>query len=182
VLAGVTARHTLDIQHKFVFELGWRGCFRHVWQHRGDGILQSLREGLLPDAADALELPADIREACTGMPAVDEAVHALYATGMLQDHARMWLASHVVHMRKVHWRFGADWFYGHRRDDDLTRNHLSWKRMAASSATSSMPTTWPVTPRAVAQPRARDRHVLRGTRPHGTPVASPGLPRRCGGA
>ena len=24
VLAGVTAKHSLDVQHKFVFELGWR--------------------------------------------------------------------------------------------------------------------------------------------------------------
>ena len=51
VLAGVAKRHALDVQHKFVCELGWRAYFRHVWQHRGDGILQSLHEGLLPDTA-----------------------------------------------------------------------------------------------------------------------------------
>ena len=31
VLAGVAARHALDVQHKFVYELGWRAYFRHVW-------------------------------------------------------------------------------------------------------------------------------------------------------
>jgi deoxyribodipyrimidine photo-lyase len=30
VLAGVAARHRLDVQHKFVFELGWREYFHHV--------------------------------------------------------------------------------------------------------------------------------------------------------
>nr|WP_228764640.1 hypothetical protein [Limnohabitans sp. Rim11] len=25
----------------------------------------------------------------------------------------MWLASYMVHLRKVHWRAGADWLYGH---------------------------------------------------------------------
>ena len=45
VLAGVAARHRLDAGHKFVFELGWREYFRHVWRHRGDRILRSLHDG-----------------------------------------------------------------------------------------------------------------------------------------
>ena len=134
VLAGVTARHALDVQHKFVYELGWRDYFRHVWQHRGEGILQSLHEGLLPDAAYARELPADIRQACTGVPAVDEAVRALYATGMLHNHARLWLASYMVHLRKVHWRVAADWLYGHLLDGDLASNHLSWQWVAGTGS------------------------------------------------
>jgi alanine dehydrogenase len=35
VLAGVAARHALDVQHKFVFELGWRAYFRHAQRGRG---------------------------------------------------------------------------------------------------------------------------------------------------
>ncbi|MCY7314561.1 MAG: deoxyribodipyrimidine photolyase [Rubrivivax sp.] len=124
----------LDMRDKFVFELGWRAYFRHVWQHRGDGILQSLHDGLLPDAAYSRELPADIRQACTGLPLIDEAVRALYATGLLHNHARMWLASYVVHLRKVHWRTGADWLYGHLLDGDLASNHLSWQWVAATGS------------------------------------------------
>lgn len=134
VLAGVAKHHALPIQHKFVYELGWRAYFRHVWQHRGDGILQSLHEGPLPDAAYARELPADIRQANTGVPVVDEAVRTLYATGMLHNHARMWLASYVVHVRKVHWRSGADWLYGHLLDGDLASNHLSWQWVAGTGS------------------------------------------------
>jgi deoxyribodipyrimidine photo-lyase len=134
VLAGVAARHTLDVQHKFVFELGWRAYFRHVWQHRGEAILRSLHEGPLPDDAYARELPADIRQGCTGVPVVDEAVHALYATGTLHNHARMWLASYVVHVRKVFWRAGADWLYGHLLDGDLASNHLSWQWVAGTGS------------------------------------------------
>jgi hypothetical protein len=40
-------------------------------------------------------------------------VRQLYATGYLHNHARMWLASYAVHLRKVHWRAGADWMFGH---------------------------------------------------------------------
>jgi deoxyribodipyrimidine photo-lyase len=134
VLSGVAARHALDVQHKFVFELGWRAYFRHVWQHRGEGILRSLHEGPLPDHAYARELPADIRQGCTGVPVVDQAVRTLYATGMLHNHARMWLASYVVHVRKVHWRAGADWLYAHLLDGDLASNHLSWQWVAGTGS------------------------------------------------
>ena len=134
VLAGVAARYRLDVQHKFVFELGWREYFRHVWQHRGGAILQSLHEGVLPELAYAPELPADIRQARTGVPAIDTAVRTLYATGTLHNHARMWLASYVVHLRKVHWRAGADWLVAHLLDGDLASNHLSWQWVAGTGS------------------------------------------------
>ena len=134
VLAGVASRHPLDLQHKFVFELGWREFFRHVWAQRGDAILQSLHEGPMPEDCYASELPIDIRQARTGVPAIDMAVRTLYATGMLHNHARMWLASYVVHLRKVHWRAGADWLYAHLLDGDLASNHLSWQWVAGTGS------------------------------------------------
>ena len=81
VLAGVTAKHSLDMQHKFVFELGWREYFRHVWAFRGEEIFESLREGLLAQTSYSALLPADIRQAATGVPVIDMAVRTLYATG-----------------------------------------------------------------------------------------------------
>ncbi len=134
VLAGVTARHALPAQHKFVFELGWREYFRHVWAHRGDGILQSLHPGPLPDDGYAREVPGDLRAGATGVPVIDEAVRCLYTGGTLHNHARMWLASYVVHVRKVHWRAGADWLYGHLLDGDLASNHLSWQWVAGTGS------------------------------------------------
>jgi len=134
VLAGVLQRGPLAVQHKLVFELGWREFFRHTWHHAGDGILQSLHEGPRPDADCTRKLPADIREARTGVPAIDEAVRTLYATGTLHNHARMWLASYVVHLRHVHWRAGADWLVAHLLDGDLASNHLSWQWVAGTGS------------------------------------------------
>ena len=134
VLADVTAKHSLDIQHKFVFELGWREYFRHVWAYRGKEIFESLREGLLPQTSYSALLPADIRQAATGVPVIDMAVRTLYATGYLHNHARMWLASYVVHLRKVDWRIAADWLYGHLLDGDLASNHLSWQWVAGTGS------------------------------------------------
>ncbi len=134
VLAGVAARHRLHVQHKLVYELGWREYFRHVWLQRGSGILRSLHQGPLPDAAYAPELPADIRQARSGVPVVDQAVRTLYASGTLHNHARLWLASYVVHLRKVHWSAGADWMLAHLLDGDLASNHLSWQWVAGTAS------------------------------------------------
>jgi deoxyribodipyrimidine photo-lyase len=134
VLAAVEARHPMDIGHSFVRELGWRAFFRHVWGHRGDGILSPLHEGPMPDTAYAQDLPADIRQGTTGVPVVDRAVRTLYTTGGLHNHARLWLASYVVHLRHVHWRVGADWLYAHLLDGDLASNHLSWQWVAGTGS------------------------------------------------
>ena len=134
VLEGVRSRHQIGSQDKLVFELGWREYYRHVWQHRGDGIFQSLHDGVLPDATYSNEIPLDILHACTGVAAIDMAVKTLYNTGYLHNHARMWLASYMVHLRKVHWRAGADWLYGHLLDGDLASNHLSWQWVAATGS------------------------------------------------
>ena len=134
VLAGVQARQPLAVQHKLVFELGWRAFFRHAWAHRGDAILQSLHAGPLPDADYDPVLPADIRQARTNVPAIDQAVRTLYATGTLHNHARLWLASYVVHLRRVHWRAGADWLVAHLLDGDLASNHLSWQWVAGTGS------------------------------------------------
>jgi deoxyribodipyrimidine photo-lyase len=134
VLAGVLERGPLAIEHKLVFELGWREFFRHAWAHAGDDILHSLHPGPLPETAYAPVLPPDIREARTGVPAIDLAVRTLYDTGTLHNHARMWLASYVVHLRRVHWRAGADWMVAHLLDGDLASNHLSWQWVAGTGS------------------------------------------------
>ncbi len=124
----------LDGEHKFINELAWREYFHHVWRHEGKNIFASLHEGPLPDGAYARQVDADIRAGATGVPVIDQAVRELYATGWLHNHARMWLASYVVHVRKVHWRAAADWMYGHLIDGDLASNHLSWQWVAGTGS------------------------------------------------
>lgn len=134
VLRELLKLEALTVDHKLVYELGWREFFQHVGAHTGDGIFQSLHPGPLAEAAYAPELPLDIRQACTGVPVIDEAVRSLYATGTLHNHARMWLASYVVHIRQVHWRAGADWLVAHLLDGDLASNHLSWQWVAGTGS------------------------------------------------
>ena len=128
------ARHGLPAGHKLLQELGWREFFQHVWRHRGDGILLPLHPGPRPMADYQPALPDDIRQGRTGVPVIDRAVRTLYADGWLHNHARLWLASYVVHVRGVHWRAGADWLLGHLLDGDLASNHLSWQWVAGTGS------------------------------------------------
>ena len=134
VYDAVHARQPLDARHKFVFELGWRAFYRHQWSHHGAAIHQSLHDGPLPDHAYRMQIPADVLEARTGIPAIDLAVRELYATGYVHNHARMWLASYLVHLRKVHWHTGAQWMLGYLLDGDVASNHLSWQWVAGTGS------------------------------------------------
>ena len=131
----VHQRYSLGFEDKLVFEFGWREFFQHVWgtaAKGGDAILDDMHGSLPSPGIYSHTLPQDIREARTGVPAIDASVRTLYATGYLHNHARMWLASYVVHLRKIHWRAGADWLYGHLLDGDLASNHLSWQWVAGT--------------------------------------------------
>ena len=128
----IALRHPIGFADKLAFEFGWREFFHHVWSHCGDAVLRDMHPAELWPGRYADALPADIREGRTGVPVVDAAVRQLYATGYLHNHARMWLASYVVHLRKVSWRAGADWLYGHLLDGDVPSNHLSWQWVAAT--------------------------------------------------
>lgn len=124
-------KYELDFEHKMIFELGWREFFRHVHEELGDGILKDVRRPIY-NGRYGNTMPADLLEARTGVEVIDEAVKHLYRTGYLHNHMRMWLASYTVHLRKVHWKVGADWMYAHLLDGDLASNHLSWQWVAGT--------------------------------------------------
>ncbi len=135
VASAMYHRHRLGVQHKFMMELGWREYYQHVHRHWGDaGIATALHAGVLPEAAYGQAFPEDVRHACTGVPVIDQAVYGLYTTGYLHNHARLWLASYLVHLRKVHWRVAADWLYGHLLDGDVASNYLSWQWVAGTGS------------------------------------------------
>ncbi len=131
IAPAIEAKYSAEECEKLLMEFGWREFFQHVWRHLGDGVLHDVRPGLHGVRYEP-SFPNDIAEARTGIPAIDEAVRELYATGYLHNHARMWLASYVVHLRKVHWRAGADWMIAHLLDGDFGSNHLSWQWVAGT--------------------------------------------------
>jgi deoxyribodipyrimidine photo-lyase len=131
VAPAIEAKYPAEECEKLLMEFGWREFFQHVWRHLGDAVLRDVKPGL-HGVNYSPDFPADIAEARTGIPAIDGPVRELYATGYLHNHARMWLASYVVHLRKVHWRAGADWMIAHLLDGDFGSNHLSWQWVAGT--------------------------------------------------
>lgn len=122
----VNQNHQLSFDHKLVFELCWREFFKHVHGHLQDEIFENVKDPFYKGKY-ARQIPTDIIEGRTGVKPIDESVRLLYQTGYLHNHARMWLASYVVHIRKTDWRAGANWMYSHLLDGDLASNHLSWQ-------------------------------------------------------
>lgn len=118
---------------KFVSELGWRDYWRRVQAALGDRIMTPIEPAAATPRAPAHErMPADVLDATTGMACIDAFVHRLHDTGWLHNHERMWLASWLVHVRRVDWRVGADWFLSHLVDGDPASNHLSWQWVAGT--------------------------------------------------
>ncbi len=130
-IAYLLSKHRLNFDDKIIFEFAWREFFHHAWNHLGDAILSDVREPCWLGKYSNL-VPPDVIAGTTGVGAIDQAVKELYANGYLHNHARMWIASYLVHLRKVHWRAGAEWMYSHLLDGDLASNHLSWQWVAAT--------------------------------------------------
>ena len=122
------------IAGKLINELGWRDHWQRLWQRLGDGIwqdLEPLKTGHAPGRYSP-ELPDEVREASTGLACIDGFATELQTTGWLHNHARMWLASYLVHWRQVRWQTGAAWFLQHLLDGDPASNNLSWQWVASS--------------------------------------------------
>jgi deoxyribodipyrimidine photo-lyase len=130
IIKRLGAKTTLNWEEKFIFELGWREYFHHVWHHLNDDIW---REQRAPPATQYTSVvPDDVLTATTGVAVIDAQIRSLYQVGYLHNHARMWLASYMVHMRKIDWRAGAQWMFGYLLDGDMASNTLSWQWVAGT--------------------------------------------------
>lgn len=132
VYSFLNSKFNLNKENKFLKELTWREFFYHVWTFKKDQIFNPINKDFKSEKYNFRKLPKDITNASTGLNVIDNSVKQLYDLGYLHNHARMWLASYIVHFRKIDWRLGADWLYSHLIDGDLASNHLSWQWVAGS--------------------------------------------------
>ena len=127
---------TLDGPDKFIQELCWREFFA-AYAHRYPQSLwhsvESYKTGYFEDDY-ASDLPHDIKDCNTGQACIDQMIEELYQTGYLHNHCRMYIASYVVHFRKVKWQVGAQWFLRYLIDGDVASNNLSWQWVASTFA------------------------------------------------
>ena len=119
---------------KFIQELAWRDFWQRIYVAHPEWIWQDIEEyktGWLPEDY-APKLPDDIRVGKTGVACIDHFIRTLVETGYLHNHARMYVASYVVHWRRVRWQAGAEWFLHHLLDGDPASNNLSWQWVAST--------------------------------------------------
>ena len=119
---------------KFIQELGWRDFWQRVLALHPEWAwtdIESYKTGFT--AKDyANDLPQDIAGGETGIASLDAFIKELLETGYIHNHARMYLASYVVHFRRIKWQAGARWFLQHLLDGDLASNNLSWQWVAST--------------------------------------------------
>lgn len=119
---------------KLINELAWRDYWQRVYAQIGDGIWQDREPYKTGYSAKhyARELSDDIRHGQTNLACIDAFADELTNTGYLHNHARMWLASYIVHWRQIAWQAGARWFLQHLLDGDPASNNLSWQWVAST--------------------------------------------------
>lgn len=127
---------------KYVNELSWHDYFTRVYAEIGELVWQDLHpyQTGLPASAYARDLPADLSAAETGAACIDAWSRELQESGYLHNHVRMWLASYLVHHRRVWWQAGAAWFLTHLLDGDPASNNLNWQWVA--STWRAYPSLW----------------------------------------
>lgn len=120
---------------KLISELAWRDYWQRIYASLGETIWNDLEVPAATSSQPSVAaVPEDVLTASTGMACVDAFVRELHSTGFLHNHARMWLASWLIHTRGVHWQAGAAWFLSHLLDADPASNTLSWQWVAGTFA------------------------------------------------
>ncbi len=119
---------------KWVNELMWRVYFRHVFLRNPEYFSQSAHAYQTGFEEDdyAKTMPLDILGAKTPNAAINEMIEELIHSAYLHNHSRMYLASYIVHFRKIHWKVGADWMGHFLLDYDEASNHGSWQWVAST--------------------------------------------------
>jgi deoxyribodipyrimidine photo-lyase len=119
-----------DGGEKLLFEFAWRDFWRQVWFLNGDQIFSEMETPKVKLGSKAI--PTQLAEANSALPCMDAFVDELHETGYLHNHARMWLASFMVHWLKIDWKLGSDWMHNLLLDGDYASNTLSWQWIASS--------------------------------------------------
>jgi deoxyribodipyrimidine photo-lyase len=119
---------------KFIQELAWRDFWQRTLSYNSQWAwedVEAYKTGF--SAKDyANNLPDDISQGRTGVACLDTFIQELTTTGYIHNHARMYLASYIVHFRRISWQTGARWFLQHLLDGDVASNNFSWQWVAST--------------------------------------------------
>ena len=133
VVQDTLAAHGFEAAEKWLQEVCWRRYWKG-WLERRPRVwtqwrkrVRTLEEGL---PAAVLDRVRAVSAGESGVDCMDRIARELRATGYLHNHARMWWASFWIHIERLPWELGADFFFRHLLDADPASNTLSWRWVA----------------------------------------------------
>ena len=122
--------------YDFLQQLSWRDFYQKKYFENPEAIWENLEDyktGFKHDDYGDF-LPSDVLSATTNVAVINEFIRELRETGYLHNHARLFLASYIVHWRKVKWQVGARWMLSHLIDGNLASNNFSWQWVASTGS------------------------------------------------
>ena len=129
--AAPLVRYAPSTIEKYTQEIYWRRYWKswlslrpQVWHE----YLAELPKIELSDAEQERYQKAISGE--SGLAIMDHFTRELLETGYLHNHARMWWAGWWIHLARLPWQLGADFFYQNLLDADPASNTLSWRWVA----------------------------------------------------
>lgn len=125
--------HGFSAAEKWLQEVCWRRYWKGWLELRPDvwaSWRQRVRELSETLPRSVMERMQDVATGASGVGCMDALARELIATGYLHNHARMWWASYWIHVERLPWELGADWFFRHLLDADPASNTLSWRWVA----------------------------------------------------
>jgi deoxyribodipyrimidine photo-lyase len=133
-VAAMLRRYSAIGVEKFIQEVYWRRYWKswlslrpHVWTEYIDqlAIIQSD-----PKAAETRARAERCEAGESSVAIMNHFARELVGTGYLHNHARMWFAGWWVHIERLPWQLGANFFFRHLLDGDPASNTLSWRWVA----------------------------------------------------
>lgn len=105
---------------------GWLERRPQVWTHWRARVRALWRDLSGPVRERVLR----VMDGQSGVECMDLIARELVETGYLHNHARMWWASFWIHVERLPWELGADFFFRNLLDADPASNTLSWRWVA----------------------------------------------------
>jgi len=133
VIAETLTQHSFQVAEKWLQEVCWRRYWKG-WLEMRPQVWTQWRQRVrsLPQQlpAEMLARAKQVMSGESGVACMDVIARELIETGYLHNHARMWWASFWIHVEKLPWELGADFFFRHLLDADPASNTLSWRWVA----------------------------------------------------
>ena len=127
-------RYAASTVEKFTQEVYWRRYWKNWLSLRPQVWTQYLDELAVLQNDPSMEATRARAARCeAGVSPIAIMSHfsrELIATGYLHNHARMWFAGWWIHIERLPWQLGADFFLRHLLDGDPASNTLSWRWVA----------------------------------------------------